>query len=428
MRSAALTLALLIILSGASPAIAEVPSGVDGGQGPPVAAALERGGVVAQVDSDRPATGIRIRLQANTDARWTITHRYRLTTETEVEAFRSFGESYEAGQQDVGLEPDVFRSIARTVSESTDRQMTIRDVERTATVERTPVNDTATVTGATPTATADGPRVNATGILQLSFTWTNFLEARDDGTLQLGDVFTTVEDETWLSSLGDDQRLTVVTPPGYVISRTSFPIQQQNGSLIIDGPREFTAEERLSVTYQETAQTALPWNVIVGGVVVVALVVGFVVLSRRDGTAPADGERAAMTNGGETQADAGGAEPHADGPDGPGAASETGARESDPGESDEEERGDDESTAPEPDDETDIELLSDEERVERLLRERGGRMKQATIVKETGWSDAKVSQLLSAMADEGRVEKLRLGRENLISLPDEQTADDGDGV
>lgn len=46
-------------------------------------------------------------------------------------------------------------------------------------------------------------------------------------------------------------------------------------------------------------------------------------------------------------------------------------------------------------------------------------MKQANIVKETGWSDAKVSQLLSAMADEERVEKLRLGRENLISLPDE---------
>jgi uncharacterized membrane protein len=51
-------------------------------------------------------------------------------------------------------------------------------------------------------------------------------------------------------------------------------------------------------------------------------------------------------------------------------------------------------------------------------------MKQANIVKETGWSDAKVSQLLSSMADEGRVEKLRLGRENLISLPDETVVDD----
>jgi uncharacterized membrane protein len=50
-------------------------------------------------------------------------------------------------------------------------------------------------------------------------------------------------------------------------------------------------------------------------------------------------------------------------------------------------------------------------------------MKQATIVKETGWSNAKVSQLLSAMAEDDRVDKLRIGRENLISFPDEDVTD-----
>ena len=77
----------------------------------------------------------------------------------------------------------------------------------------------------------------------------------------------------------------------------------------------------------------------------------------------------------------------------------------------------------------DLALLSDEERVEYLLEESGGRMKQADIVKETGWSNAKVSQLLSSMADDDRVDKLRIGRENLISLPEEGVADidvDGD--
>ena len=54
-------------------------------------------------------------------------------------------------------------------------------------------------------------------------------------------------------------------------------------------------------------------------------------------------------------------------------------------------------------------------------------MKQATIVDETDWSDAKVSQLLSAMAEEGRVDKLRLGRENLISLPEDGSVDGDDG-
>jgi uncharacterized membrane protein len=65
--------------------------------------------------------------------------------------------------------------------------------------------------------------------------------------------------------------------------------------------------------------------------------------------------------------------------------------------------------------------------VEHLLEQNGGRMRQADIVSETGWSDAKVSQLLSAMADEDRIDKLRLGRENLISFPDvDGTDDDGE--
>ena len=74
-----------------------------------------------------------------------------------------------------------------------------------------------------------------------------------------------------------------------------------------------------------------------------------------------------------------------------------------------------------PDISTDPALLSDEERIEQLLSRNGGRMRQASIVDKTGWSDAKVSQVLSVMAEENRVDKLRLGRENLISLPEEST-------
>jgi uncharacterized membrane protein len=261
--------------------------------------------------------------------------------------------------------------------------------------------------------------VNATGILLLSFTWTNFLERGEENSLRLGDVFTTPAERTWLSSLGEGQRLTVVTPPGYVISRTSFPIQQQNGSLIIDGPREFTTEERLSVTYRETDQLASPWLLVAGGLVAVVVVVAVVGFSRRRG---ASAGSAATTNGGETHAESRQA---AESP-GDGAAEPTDAGSRDevtgPADGTDDEPAEPAETSEEP--EPDIELLSDEERVERLLRERGGRMKQANIVKETGWSDAKVSQLLSAMAENDRVEKLRLGRENLISLPDEEH-DDG---
>ena len=62
------------------------------------------------------------------------------------------------------------------------------------------------------------------------------------------------------------------------------------------------------------------------------------------------------------------------------------------------------------------ELLSDEDRVLALLQQNDGRMKQVDIVNETDWSKSKVSMLLSEMEDEGQISKLRVGRENIISL------------
>jgi hypothetical protein len=70
------------------------------------------------------------------------------------------------------------------------------------------------------------------------------------------------------------------------------------------------------------------------------------------------------------------------------------------------------------------ELLSDEERVEALLREHGGRVKQGTIVDELGWTDAMTSRVVNGMHGEGAIEKFRIGRENVVALPDE--SDDGD--
>ncbi len=58
---------------------------------------------------------------------------------------------------------------------------------------------------------------------------------------------------------------------------------------------------------------------------------------------------------------------------------------------------------------------TDEERVIRLLESNGGRMRQTRIVEETGWSKSKVSMLLSEMDDGGRISKLRVGRENIVS-------------
>lgn len=66
------------------------------------------------------------------------------------------------------------------------------------------------------------------------------------------------------------------------------------------------------------------------------------------------------------------------------------------------------------------ELLSNEERVLRLLDQRGGRVKQQEVVQALDWTEAKTSQVVSDLRDEGEIESFRLGRENVLSLPDER--------
>lgn len=57
---------------------------------------------------------------------------------------------------------------------------------------------------------------------------------------------------------------------------------------------------------------------------------------------------------------------------------------------------------------------TDREIVFYVLRERGGRVKQSTLVTRTGWSASKVSRLLTAMEDRGIIERVRVGREKVV--------------
>ena len=59
-----------------------------------------------------------------------------------------------------------------------------------------------------------------------------------------------------------------------------------------------------------------------------------------------------------------------------------------------------------------------EEQVLRLLSEQDGRLRQAEIAEALGWSASKTSRVISRMAQTGSVEKLQIGRENIISLID----------
>lgn len=367
---------------------------------------------ITQVDTGSELaseTRIRIDLQPDRDARWEIIVRYRFTDANRTAAFETVGERFVDGE--VGPDPALFEGFAARAGRTVDREMGIVEVDREVVVTDDPAG--------ADVETDD--EVVAVGELRLTFVWTAFL-AEDGEDLVLGDAFTTPDGGTWLRSLEADQTIEVATPDGYTVSGTpGATVPLRENAVVIEGPRAFEGEERVAVVYSPTAtERDVPWTLLAGSIVVSALLiaVGLVGYRRRH---PDDG-------------DAGAAASATDVGSGPGdeaaGTTVTGESDLDGGKTG---AGAHDGPNEDPDDgtEEDLSLLSDEERVERLLERNGGRMRQADIVDETGWSDAKVSQLLSAMADEDRVEKLRLGRENLISLPDDDgfgpDTDDGAG-
>lgn len=61
-------------------------------------------------------------------------------------------------------------------------------------------------------------------------------------------------------------------------------------------------------------------------------------------------------------------------------------------------------------------ILTNEEVVCRLLDRNKGRMRQSQIIESTEWSKAKVSRVLSDMEEKGVVDRVRIGRENVVDL------------
>ncbi|WP_181686351.1 helix-turn-helix transcriptional regulator [Halorhabdus salina] len=343
-------------------------------------------------------TTMTIDLQADGDARWTVVLSVPLQHQAAIESFQETGETFEAGDSDV-LSIETFRQFSSLASQATDREMRLETVTREASVD------------------------NATGRLALSFSWTNFGRA-EGAYLYVDDVFESPTG-TWFDGLAAHQQLVIEAPDSFEI--TSAPKGFTNKTIRWDGPTEFEPSY-LSITYHLDATTNTPTatETTAGSVdsgdsigplpiVFFLLIVGSgAIYVFRRGEFPLSDRTDTSASSSSTATDDQAVEASVHEPAG------ASADETDEQPADET----DEQPADETDDESgpgslpDRELLSDEEYVEALLEHNGGRMKQAAIVSETDWSNAKVSQLLSSMAEDGRVEKLRIGRENLISLPD----------
>jgi uncharacterized membrane protein len=403
-------LAAMVVLAATAPAAATAtaPPGVDR------TAALDSETSVRSVataQSERPprdGTELVVELRRNGDARWSVSTTFELTNESDRAAFEDLASRHERGNAEVGFDVETFRRANQLANGTVNRTMELQSVERGSTV-------------------IDGENGTAVGRVSLNFTWTNFGRASGDR-LRVGSAFNT-SDGTWLPGLTANQTLEIRPPNGYGIVTATVP--PRAGVLRWEGPTTFEAGDVAATFNRNRGQSptptptptptpatnttttiddpGLPSTLVIvgglGGLLLLLLAAGLLARRRTDDAGPEPGPASMGGDGGPPGADGSAADQNATA-NGSGAGA-TAAAGGDP--------------IDEAGEET--ELLSDEERVERLLEENGGRMKQANIVSETGWSNAKVSQLLSAMDEDGRIDKLRIGRENLISLPDEDVTD-----
>lgn len=348
-----LVLCLLTATVGVSP-------GAAGGAGEPVGLALAQ-------EFDRAE--FRISVFANGSARWTFRYERTLTNDTERRRFEAFAEDFNANETRLFTD---FRNQSRTLvrqgTEATGREMSARAFDRRAFVD----------TG-----------LNDAGVVEMAFTWTGFARTSADRVV-VGDVF-----EGGLY-LGPDQALVVEAADGLTFE-TVDPAGTPSGGSLADsdtvtwmGERTFTDNRpRVVLVPNESAGGVSPtgtgandgtktgpgtadgsssglWALLF---VIAAIAVALgMFLYRRRGGPPAGGS-----------------------PDRAGSAE-----------------------APAVDQAV---LMDDEDRVESLLQEHGGRMRQSALVDATGWSKSKVSMVLSEMAEADRIRKLQVGRENIVSLP-----------
>lgn len=331
-------------------------------------------------------------LDADGNAQWSLSTTIELETEEDIEAYRSVAADFENGDlPPLGLE--AFEAGLEGVNGHTEREMQITDIER---------------------STASEDEIEAgNGRFTVEFTWQNFARQGNENLYIDRNVLVMSNGELWLKGLSESQSLTIIAPPEFAVDDAT--VGPQNGELNWQGPFGFN-ERSLQATFvglnsgngsangdgngTEDPSSSMPWIVIPVAALGVVLLVLFTRFEQFRNQVPSDisvrslpllRNKSATANGTQTEQ-----------------STERPATTAEP-----DEKTDDESQ------ERDEELLSDEERVERLLSSNGGRMKQANIVKETDWSNAKVSQLLSSMEEEGRIDKLRIGRENLISFPEE---------
>jgi hypothetical protein len=311
-------------------------------------------------------------LQSNGDADWTFTYRMRLETDNETAAFESLQTDIENNRS---AYVDRFRQrISSTVAaaeNATGRQMAVSNVSVSTRVNS--LNE------------------YSLGVVTYSFNWEGFA-ATDGDRIVAGDAL-----EGFY--LDNETSLTISWPEGYQLESADPDGERPREDAVLwSGPLEFGSGQPSVVVApaDQTTTTAGPtdtdesggdgvlFRMLVGAFVALVVLGGGAYLYwRREGTEGPSPSRS--TDASDDGGSAGGAA----------AAGSTAANEDPP-----------------------EELLSNEERVKRFLEGQGGRAKQQALVDEMGWTEAKTSQVVKEMRENDELESFRIGRENVLKLPD----------
>ncbi|WP_435067772.1 helix-turn-helix transcriptional regulator [Haloplanus sp. C73] len=313
------------------------------------------GGAVHQQSVETDSVRLIVSVDENGSATWSVQYWTRLDDENTSDAFESL-------QSDIRSNPSNFsdsfasrmRSTVTAAENATGREMSASDFSVRAET-RTP------------------PEY---GVIVYTFQWENFA-AVDGDTLRVGDA---------IEGLFLDQRtrLVIEWPSSYALADVApDPDERRDGAVVWRGSEtSFVSGEPSVVLQPASAGTDSPGAdgsilplVGVGLLLVGAGVVAWRYRDRFGGSTPdsTGGEDTSDTDGAAT-ADAGG-------------------------------------TSTPPDD-----LLSNEERVIQFVREQGGRVKQQEIVEAFDWTEARTSQIVRDLREQGDLEGFRLGRENVLKL------------
>lgn len=391
------------------------------------AASAPGGDPFEQMEIEAEDVLMAVEVDADGDAMWTVEYRTRLADSEEEAAFEELREDIESDPEPY---TDRFRErmerTAETAEEATGREMAIADVS----------------------VQADRRELaRSYGVVTYEFRWTGFA-AVDGDRITAGDALDGLflDDETsFIVSWPDSHALVDVSPP---------PSETRDGAVVWNGPLDFTADEpRVAIepagadggvtddgpagddvedgdqpNGEQGTDESVSAVTVVAVVAALLLVLGGATYYRRmGGVADGTGEGDGSTSTGRSSSSGGDAVTATNDADTPGSdvsdggPTDTGVDDHD-GSGEADEVGDPDDA----DDAVDPALLSNEEQVLRLIEERGGRMKQAEVAEELDWTAAKTSQVVTGLRDEGTLDGFRLGRENVLSLPDEDpTGADG---